>query len=153
MSDPNPFAAPDHAGSAAPVADVPAAIHDQRSIMLAAFLGGFLGGALILYQNEKALGRANPTTMLIGLAGALLVVILAIVLPEGVPGIVFTMATVFGCRAWAEKLQGPELARAQEAGTPHPSRWGVAGWSLLMLVPTLLLFLLVTLPYVLLTEG
>jgi len=152
----NPFSAPDSSdfssSDGVDVVDGAAVpLHDVGSVMLGAFLGGVLGGSFMLYQNARALGDPQPLRFVgIGAALTVLVALLAGILPEQVPGIVFTLGAVFGCRAWAESVQGAAI-RASEV--PRVSRWKAAGWALLMLIPTALISLVVLLPIVILLEG
>ena len=111
-------------------------LYDVNSVGLAAFLGGFLGGALLIFQNERALGRPAGHILAIGVAATFGLVLAGMFLPEQIPGIVYTIATIFACRAWAETTHGPEVAEALLEEGRRYSNWRAAGMGLLMLIPT-----------------
>lgn len=145
MSDDNPYAAPADSDAVDGEANA-APLHDARNVMLGAFLGGVFGGTWMIYENDRANGGTGSQVLLTGLAATAALAVLVFVLPEGVPGFVFTIAAVFGCRAWMETTQGPWVTERLLDGVPRHSRWRAAGFGLLMLIPTLIVTLLVGAP-------
>jgi hypothetical protein len=145
----NPFEAPER-DEPPPGSDDAVALHDAGSVMLGAFLGSVLGGAILLHKNAVALQEPQPGKYLaMGAGGAVAMALL----PEQVPSIVYTLAAVYVCGAWARSAQGPRMEASLAAGVPRVSRWHAAGWALLMLIPTALITLAVAFPIMLVLEG
>ncbi len=137
MDEHNPYAAP-VAVVAEPV-DAPAGagmpLFRMSGIGIATFFGTLMAGGLLMALNYRALGRPERVWPVIALSlGASVIVgVLAWVLPEQVPSIVFTVAQLVAITQAAKATQGPDIDARIAAGLPMRSNWLAFGISLLVL--------------------
>jgi len=101
-----------------------------------AFLGGPVGVIYFIWANFRALGNeaAARSTLGYGLLGLVVVLILVVILPEGIPNVPFTIAYVVIAQQVVTKLQ---VSKQQIIDTPEydfHSNWRVLGLGLLSLL-------------------
>lgn len=142
MEEHNPYAAPaatvepreDAAGTAG------APLFRIGGIGLATFFGSPIAGGLLIGLNEKALDRPGRFWPAIGLAVLATAgfMVLAMLVPEQVPGVVFTVVQVIAMTSAARHWQGKSVDARIAAGLPMRSNWAAFGISLLVLAGLLL---------------
>jgi hypothetical protein len=93
-------------------------LHRPQSVALAAFLGSPLGGALLLADNERRLGRAGAAwaTLAVGTLGTLVLVVVGAYAPSQL-ALPLALAGVFATRQVAIARHGAALAANAAAGT------------------------------------
>jgi hypothetical protein len=134
----NPYAPPKaplesgpspHAGEEAPTSR----LYSPGQVAFAAFLGGPFAGAWFIAANQRALGRGQraTTALVLGGVATALLIGLAVILPEDVPTLVFTLGVCGAAAAIAHQMFGADLQRHKDAGGELGS-WGrVVGFGLL----------------------
>lgn len=113
-----------------------------RQIAVATFLGTPLAGALLMAENYRALAQPQKRkhALIGGVAAAVGVVVLALILPDRFPNSVLAVAYVLGTRAAADRAQGAEIAAHVAGGGAHQSNWRVVGIGLACLAGFLAVF-------------
>lgn len=134
----NPYAASyvplhDHAAHAR-------AMYSPRQVGLGTFLGGPAAATWFLWANYRALGRhaAATRTVWLGLLATVVVMLLALVLPESVPGFALSIPPVLVAH---HLVQSRQLTKAAIESSPQwffQSNWKVLGVSVLMFFCSLL---------------
>lgn len=124
-------------------------LYSLMAVGLATFIGSPLAGAYVLAQNLKTLGRPAEVATVWAIAVAVLVLtmVCAMLLPDEVPALPFTIVQI-AIMAWlANSRIGPDLLQYVEKGGVLYSNWRAAGIALLftlalivLLVPVMLLF-------------
>lgn len=143
MDDQNPYAAP--TARVEPPAE--AAAESSRPLFklggigLATFIGSPIAGGILIGLNERAIDRPGRFWPAVGMAVAATAgfMLLAFLLPEQVPAVVFTIAQVFAMTAIARHWQGKPIDARIAAGLPMRSNWAAFGIGLLVLLGLLLL--------------
>jgi hypothetical protein len=104
----------------------------------ATFLGGPLGGAILLALNYKQLNAPQSARQaaVIGVLATFALVPLVLVLPERTPNAVLPVAYTILFRIIAERLQGAELKSRMEAGAESQSWWRTLGITVVALLCT-----------------
>ena len=131
MTTENPYQAP----QAELVASVAGArpLYSIGAVGIATFIGSPLAGALLLTRNLAALGRSSESGGIWGLAVAVFVALtaLALILPESVPALPFTIAQLMWMTWLTQQRVGEQIrVHREQAGIFH-SNWKAAGIGLL----------------------
>lgn len=119
-------------------------LHSSGQVALAAFLGGPLGGCILMAQNYRRVGSEQSARAAVGY-GALstvALVIVAFMLPGNFPRSVLPVAYTLSLRHVAELLQGKTLSDHLKSSGRRSSWWMACGVGCLSLVVTIGLFLL-----------
>lgn len=134
MSDDNPYQPPGVAVHDIAQADPKARLYSVAGITLATFLGSAFAGGLLMAFNYRALGEPVKARNALGLAflATAMVLALALVLPESVPGLAFVLPQLVVVQMLARKLQGAAIGAHQARGAAMHSNWLAAGISLLV---------------------
>lgn|SRR3989441_5108510 len=87
-------------------------------IALATFLGAPIGGALLFARNYQVLGknRAAWQSVALGVVATGLLILIALLLPKGAPGMLLPALYVFGMRQLAAHFQGRAISDHEYAG-------------------------------------
>lgn len=95
-------------------------IHKESAIQVAAFLGGPLVAGYLVAHNYKQLGEPEKVkkTWLVAVAVFVVLLILAILVPESVPTIVFAVVNVGVVQLLVQRFQSAKLKAHLEAGGP-----------------------------------
>jgi hypothetical protein len=111
--------------------DQKAKLYTINQGVLATFLGGPLGGAIIIAQNYKQFGspQSAKRAIVVGVLATCALVPIVLILPESTPNAVLPVAYSIAFRLLAERLQGAELKLRIEAGTERQSWWRTLGVS------------------------
>lgn len=135
----NPYQAP-----ATDVADaqpqLSAPLFRTTGIYIATFLGSALAGGWVIAMNHTALGQFGLARKArwSGLAATLGVLVLAMLLPEQVPGVVFMIVQMLAVSYWIKQTPlGDAIAARVAAKLPMRSNWLAAGIGLLGIVAVL----------------
>jgi hypothetical protein len=121
-----------------------AKVYTPQQVAIASFVGGPLGGCLLLASNYAALGRRSARTQAIvwGAVGTVLVLALGLALPKNFPCQALPAAYTISLYQFAKTRQGPEYeARLVAAG--HQSHWkafGIGMASLVVLVAPIVVY-------------
>lgn len=101
-------------------------LYSVGQITLATFLGTPVAGSLILARNHQALGKSGSawTMVLVGAGATILLVILGLVLPEGVPATGFSFGACIAMYYYAKDSQGATIENHLKAGGSKGS-WAV----------------------------
>lgn len=133
-SHPSSYPPPPYAPPASPHAEVsgPTAstvLYTPGQIMLATFLGAPLAGAVLLAVNEQRLGRPKGVlwALALGFALTILVVGVAVALPDNVPGLPLSLLGMGALRAVAHMKQAEAVTRHLHWGGRKGSSWAAAG--------------------------
>lgn len=136
MDSDNPYQAPD-----AVVADaqpqVSAPLFRTSGIYIATFIGSALAGGWVIAMNHAALGQfaLARKARWSGLAATLVVVVLAMLLPEQVPGVVYMVVQMVAVSSWIKQTPlGDAIGARVAAKLPMRSNWLAAGIGLLGIV-------------------
>lgn len=124
-------------------ADQKAKLYTINQGVFATFLGGPLGGAILLAQNYKQFGSPQSArrAAVIGVVAACALVPLSMVVSERMPSFVLPLFYTIAFRLIAERLQGAELKSRIEAGAERQSWWRTVGITVFALLSTTLLLL------------
>jgi hypothetical protein len=106
--------------------------------VLATFLGGPVGGAIIIAQNYKQFGspQSAKRAIVVGVLATCALVPIVLILPESTPNAVLPIGYSIAYRFIAEHLQGAELKSRIEAGAERQSWWRSLGISVIALLCT-----------------
>lgn len=143
MQEHNPYAAPESSLTRQADASVPglgaAPLFRASGIGVAAVFGTVLAGALLMALNERALGRTHQVwpTLGLGLLAMGVVMVLAWVLPEQIPSVVFTVLQLAAIQVAVARAQGDAIKARVAAGLPMRSNWAAFGIALLVLLAIL----------------
>lgn len=137
MSEHNPFQPPTAPLQEPLIAGAPSGepLYKMSAVSLATFLGTPLAGAWIMVRNLRALGRVAEIRRVwgIGVVLVILVAVLGVVLPDGVPSSIFVVAQVVSMQAFARQTFEPAVRAHEAAGRPMHSNWRAAGVAALFL--------------------
>jgi len=138
MSDSNPYAPPkSRVGEpvSAGLSEAPpeARLYSQNQIATATFLGSPLVGGWLIAANHKALARPEQANraIILGVGGTVLLLGLAMVLPDRFPNAALPAACAVAVRAWANAQFSTVIEHHRAAGGVQFSWWRVVGLSLL----------------------
>lgn len=134
MDADNPYSIP--SAQLADPAEVSSRLYKPLAVGLATFLGSPLAGAYVLTRNMRhlGLGDANRYVWLIAVGLLLATMVCAVLLPEGVPSIPFTVVQILAMGALSKHYTGEELARHLEQEGAFHSNWRAAGIGLLFML-------------------
>ncbi|HEY0502956.1 MAG TPA: hypothetical protein VGD42_05605 [Lysobacter sp.] len=135
MEDINPYRRPAAVVMGEPTPLEGARLYKVSGIGLATFMGSVLAGGWLIARNYRALGepdKANRALMYAVLA-MLVVTGVALLLPDGVPGIALTVPQILATMHIARQRQGGPIARYQADARTY-SNWRAFGVSLLVVV-------------------
>jgi hypothetical protein len=106
---------------------------------LAAFLGSPMAAAWFMSSNYRALAQPLEAqrALLFGVAATLAAMVIAFMLPEGLPNTIFVIIYTVATHALARSMFGNALAEHAAAGGALGSTWRVVGVSLLVLLAVL----------------
>lgn len=101
-------------------------------VILTALLGGPLGPSWLMMSNFTQMGFPDKArkTMWIGILGTLVLLAISMMLPENMPGMIPTLAIVFGYAQWFNKTQAETF---QRSGV-RKSWWLTVGLSILSMI-------------------
>jgi ABC-type transport system involved in multi-copper enzyme maturation permease subunit len=119
-------------------------LYSSGQITLATFLGMPIAGAWLMARNYQALGvDAFAQAVTFGIIGTLVVLVLAVVLPESTPNVLLPIVYTFIVQAIARAKQGVSFqAHIANGGLKH-STWRVTGIGLVFLAAVVLVFVAV----------
>jgi hypothetical protein len=105
-------------------------------MMLATFLGSVFAGAWLAASNFTSIGQPVKArhTRWWGVVGTVVTVVVALILPDRFPNVVFPIATIFLVRALALRHFEVVLREHFAGGGAQRSWWRVTGIGLLCLV-------------------
>jgi peptidoglycan/LPS O-acetylase OafA/YrhL len=108
-------------------------LFSPQQIGVATFLGAPVAGAFFLSQNYRQLGNtgAGTQSLVWGLLGTILLMIVSFFLPENFPNSVIPIGCTFGMLYAAKHLQGPAVEQHTVRGGRLGSWWTVVGVGLL----------------------
>lgn len=135
--DPNPYAPPKsnvELTTSGSQTTLPASrLYSQVQIAVGTFLGSPLAGGWFLSRNHRELGQEPlaKQAMWIGIGGAIVMMIIAFLLPDNFPNSVLPIACAAGFHALTEKRLGGVIKEHRAAGGSLFSWWRVVGISLL----------------------
>jgi hypothetical protein len=117
-------------------------LYSINQAVLAALVGGPLGGAILLAQNYRRLRAPNYAhlALVFGLMATAALVPVAFSLPERVPQFALPVAYAVAFRLLMGWLQGEQIRTRIAAGVMRHSWWRVAGLTLLAVICTALIF-------------
>ena len=118
-------------------------------ITLASFLGAPISGCVLLAQNYRALGKGRSVwqPLVIGIAATILVMTLALVLPEKFPNLALPAASCLGMYFYANQQLGDTVDNYLRAGGKSGSWWVMIAVSLACAVITFVLFVAIALTF------
>ena len=136
--DDNPYAPPkakvgETISQGLPEAPSEARLYSQDQIALATFLGTPLVGGWLIAANDKTLARLEQANkaIAVGIGVTLVVLALAVVLPDSFPNIALPVVCAVAFRAWADSRFSAVLERHKANGGARYSWWRVVGLALL----------------------
>jgi hypothetical protein len=108
-------------------------LYSPKQIAVATFLGSPLAGGWFVATNYRELGQDALATQSIwwGIAGAIVMMFIAFLLPDNFPNSVLPIACAAGVYSLVESKLGGAIKEHQAAGGPLFSWWRVVGVSLL----------------------
>jgi hypothetical protein len=122
------------------MAQTPYRLYSHNQVMLATLLGSPIAGGALASLNWRRLGKEKEARqwLAMGAGFTVLVVALALVLPESVPGTGIAIGSVVGMRHAALVGQGPAVAAHVAAGGKLAPWWhailvGLAGMLVVLL--------------------
>ncbi len=112
------------------------ALYSPGQVAVATFLGSPLAGCWLMASNFRELDQldARQKTLFGGVAVSIVVLLLALFLPEDFPSIVLPLAYSIGLRQLAVQMQGEAFDAHREAGGLRHSHWRVAGVSVVAFI-------------------
>jgi hypothetical protein len=122
-------------------------LYSIRQITAGTFLGGPLAGTMLMAANFREMGRVSTArnTLVGGVAASILVSLLAVILVDRFPSSALPVAYVLSLRAFANSVQGPQLAGHFSAGGGRQSNWRVLGIALACMAGLLVAVVVVSL--------
>jgi hypothetical protein len=121
----------------------PYQLYSQGAVALAAFLGSFAAGAVLLALNFLRVGKAGAAYGILA-AGLLVqgaIFAVAMVLPEDAPSFLFAIGQTALAYGLAVGLQRQILERHQSQGGQVASLWWAVGISLVVAIVVFALFI------------
>jgi hypothetical protein len=124
-------------------------VFSTGQIALASFLGAPIAGCLLVAQNYRALGKAGSAwqPLVVGVASTILVMILALFLPESFPNLGLPAGSCVGMYFYAKQQCGDAIDNYLKAGGRKGSWWvlifvslGCAVVSVILLVAVAITF-------------
>src|SRR5688572_20884645 len=108
-------------------------LYSPKQIAVATFLGSPLAGGWFMATNYRELGQEALATQAVwwGIAGAIVLMVIAFLLPDNFPNSVLPVACAVGMHSLVESRLGGAIKEHQAAGGPLFSWWRVVGISLL----------------------
>lgn len=119
-------------------------LYTMNQAIFATFLGGPLGGALLLaynYEQWQVLNYARRA-ILWGLIATIALFPIAVLLPERTSSVALPVGYTIAFRFIAERVQGAQIKARIEAGAERYSWWRAVGISLVALLGTALVFVI-----------
>jgi len=116
-------------------------MYSPASIAGTTFLGSPLAGSVLVVANAHMLGRSKLEPALYCGGFCVAYVVLAMVLPEATPGVVFAVGGMFALRGINQMLYHDAIALRQAEGTPWAPWWHGLLIGLAVLIPIVMLFL------------
>ena len=143
----NPYQAPLASLEVAAQLDPGVRLFKISGIGLATFLSNVLGGGLLLAYNYRAMGEPAKArrAVVYSLVGAAVVMALAFLLPENVPGMALTIPQLVVMVQLAKSLQGPAILARRRAELPMRSNWLAAGIAVLAMLAQLIVLVAIML--------
>ena len=123
-----------------------------NQIALAAFIGGPLGGTILLAKNYQGLGasRSASRAVVCGLLFTFALVPVALILPERTPRIALPLGYTIALRIIAERLQAAEINARINAGDLQQSWWLTLGLTIIACLATAIILtvgMVIALPF------
>ncbi len=114
-----------------PDATPAAALYSPGQVAVATFLASPLAGCWLIASNFADMEQldARRNMLVAGVVATLVVLMLALFLPEDFPNLVLPLAYTLGLRQLAVQMQGEAFDAHKEAGGQRHSHWRVAGVS------------------------
>lgn len=108
-------------------------LYSPKQIAVATFLGSPLAGGWFMATNYRELGQEALATQAVwwGIAGAIVLMFIAFLLPDNFPNSPLPIACAVGMHALAESKLGGPIKEHRAAGGPLFSWWRVVGIALL----------------------
>jgi hypothetical protein len=115
---------------------IPEKAYSPGQVAGAAFIGGPLGGSILLASNFALFGPpiGKGQTIFWGVLATAVVFALAFVLPENFPNTVLPAAYILAFQQIAQRYHGAEFRSYIESGGSRYSHWRVLGIGLLCLL-------------------
>jgi len=127
-------------------------LYSQKAVMIGTLLGGPLAGGYLLAKNYKALNQPEKIgrTWIFSIIAFALLMVLAFIVPEQVPGFVYFFLYAWMGHFAAQKLQGSFLQKHASEGGVFYSNWKAAGIGIIVALVFVLIvlaaFLLMDIP-------
>ncbi len=134
--DPNPYAPPKsnvELTTSGSQTTLPASrLYSQAQIAVGTFLGSPLAAGWFMARNHRELGQDELATQAMwwGVAGAIVMMIIAFLLPENFPNSILPIAFTIAVHRLADSRFGGVIREHRAAGGPLFSWWRVVGISL-----------------------
>ncbi len=118
-------------------------------IAVASLLGAPISGCVLLAQNYRALGKERSAwqPLVVGVAATILVMILALFLPEKVPNWPLPVASFLGVYFYANRQMGNSVDNYLKAGGKRGSWWLMIAVSVGCAIISLVLFVAVAVAF------
>lgn len=112
----------------------PYQLYSASAISVAAFLGSFLAGAVLMCMNYARVQRpvAGYAMLAIGVLVSIGIVVAAFALPEEFPGLLFAVFQTVLAHFMARRFQGQIVERHQSEGGRLASIWWAVGISIIV---------------------
>lgn len=95
----------------------PPRLFSIQQVSLATFLGGPLGGAILMAINRRIDDRDSACSILmLGILGFFVLLLFLHILPANLPSAPFYFSQIFAIRKWYDQDQSTLYARALENG-------------------------------------
>ncbi|GAA5068638.1 hypothetical protein [Lysobacter panacisoli] len=147
MEELNPYRSPE---AVVPTTTAPAPgarLYKVSGIGLATFFGSVLAGGWLMARNYRALGEHDKARRALGysVVAAVVVVLLALLLPDEVPNMAFIVPQLIALTQLARRYQGDRIAEYEAADQAY-SNWRAFGISLLAIPAFLLVAFAIVMP-------
>jgi len=122
-------------------------LYSPNQVAIASFFGTLLAGAVLVSLNFRHMGRPDTAqkALLWGIATMIMVLLLAIFLPDNFPNYVLPIIYVVAMQRVAQRYQGKEYKHHIESGGLKGSPGAIAGITLGCVVATVVVFFVLAL--------
>jgi hypothetical protein len=124
-------------------------LFSTEQIALASFLGAPISGCLLVAQNYRVLRKAGSVwqPVVLGVAATILLMLLALFLPDGFPNFVLPAASCLGIYFYAKQQQGDAIDNHLKSGGKKGSWWVMIGLSIGCTIVILILLIAIAITF------
>ena len=145
MSEPlNPYQTPDEVNGGPVWVEQDLALFSRNQVLVATFFTSFIGGGLMMTLNESRLSRMLPhrpnravTFAVLSVVSTLVYAVVAAMVPENIPGLVFSLGSLFIVYAFYNSTQEESFRDHVLRGGSRVSNWVCLGLIVACLVVTI----------------